>query len=340
MKAFITGATGLIGSHLAEQLRARGDEVVALVRPTSDTRFLQRLGVQMVLGDLSDEDSLRRGMVGADVVFHAAAKVTDWGPWSEFQRDTIDGTHHVLEAMRATGVRRLVHISSVAVYGHQAHCQGIWTEDAPYPTQFLAWEYYPAAKIAAEKLVLGYHEKRWVEASIIRPSWIYGPRDRVSFPRLVQFLKEGPARLIGSGDNYLPLVYAANVAEACILAATKPVAVGRVYNVSSDCRVTQRHYFNAVAQALGLRPVTRSLPTPVAMAIANLIEVPARLLGRKEPPVMSRFGLYIITSQGVFDCTRARQELGWQPRVGFEEGLARTIEWYKAEYPDYVRGLS
>ena len=336
MRAFITGATGLAGSHLAEQLVARGDEVVALVRPTSDTRFLQRLGIRMVSGGLSDQESLQRGMAGADVIFHAAAKVTDWGPWSEFQRDTIDGTHRVLEAMRATGVRRMVHISSVAVYGHQAHRGGIWTEDAPYPTQFLAWEYYPAAKIAAEKLVLGYHQKKWVEASIIRPSWIYGPRDRASFPRLVRFLKEGPALLIGSGDNYLSLVYAGNVAEACILAATKPVALGRVYNVSSDCRVTQRQYFNAVARTLGLEPVTRSLPIPVAMTVANLIEIPARLLRKKDPPAMSRFGFYIIINQGVFDCTRAREELGWQPQVGFEEGLARTIEWYKAEYPDHI----
>ncbi|MBI3949303.1 MAG: NAD-dependent epimerase/dehydratase family protein [Acidobacteria bacterium] len=332
MKAFITGATGLAGGHLVEQLLVRGDEVAALVRPTSDTRFLQRLGAPMVTGDLSDQASLQRGMTGADVVFHTAAKVTDWGPWPEFQRDTIDGTHRVLEAMRATGVRRLVHVSSVAVYGQQAHRGGIWTEEAPYPTHFLAWEYYSVAKIAAEKLVLGYHQKKWVEATIIRPSWIYGPRDRASFPRLVQFLKDGPALLIGKGDNYLPLVYAGNVAEACILAATKPVASGRIYNVSYDGCVTQRQYFNAVAQALGLRPVTRSLPAPVALALANLIEIPARFIRQKDPPSMSRLGFYIVTNKGVFDTTRAREELGWQPRVGFEEGLAKTIEWYKTEY--------
>jgi nucleoside-diphosphate-sugar epimerase len=336
MRAFITGATGLLGSHIAEQLLERGHEVVALVRPTSDTRFLKRLGAQTLLGDLSDQESLRRGIEGADVVFHAAAKVTDWGPWSEFQRDTIDGTHRVLEAMRAAGVRRIVHISSVAVYGHQAHQGGIWTEDAPYPTHFPAWEYYPVAKIAAEKLVLGYHNKKWVDATVIRPSWVYGPRDRASFPRLVQFLKHGPALLVGSGDNYLPLVYAGNVAEACILAATKPIALGRVYNISDDCRITQRQFFNAVAHALGLKPLTKRLPLPVAMMLANLIEIPARLIRKKDPPGLSRFGLYLITNRGVFDSTRARDELGWRPKVGFEEGLAKTIAWYKTEYSDYI----
>lgn len=332
MRAFITGATGLAGSHLAEQLRACGAEVVALVRPTSDTQFLQRLGARLVTGDLSDQESLQRGMAGADVVFHTAAKVSDWGPWSEFQRDTIDGTRRVLEAMRATGVRRIVHMSSVVVYGHQAHRGGIWTEAAPYTTQFMAWEYYGPAKIAAEKLVLGYHQKQWVEASIIRPGWIYGPRDRASFPRLVQFLKEGMACFVGPGDNYLSLVYAGNLADACILAATKEAALGRVYNVSTDCRVMQRQYMNAVAQALGLKPVTRSLPASVAKAIAHVSEISAHLIGKKDPPEMTRYGVYIITNKGTFDSTRAREELGWQPRVGFEEGLARTIEWYKTEY--------
>lgn len=321
----------MVGSHLAEQLVARGDEVVALARQTSDTRFLQRLGVPMVRGDLSDQASLQRGMAGVDVVFHAAAKVTDWGPWSEFQRDTIDGTHRVLEAMRAAGVRRIVHISSAAVYGRQVHRGGIWTENAPYATHFSAWEYYSLAKIAAEKLVLDYHNRRNIDATLIRPSWIYGPRDHTSFPRLVQFLKGGLTFLIGSGDNDLPLVYAGNLAEACILAATNPVALGRVYNVSCDCRISQRQYLNAVAQALSLKPVTRSLPIPIAMTLANIIEIPARLIRKKDPPAWSRFGLYLVTCKGVFDSTRALKELGWQPRTGFEEGLAKTIAWYKMD---------
>lgn len=115
------------------------------------------------------------------------------------------------------------------------------------------------------------------------------------------------------------------------MAATLPVALGRVYHVSCDCRVTQRQYFNAVAQALGLKPVTRSLPIPIAAALANLLDIPARLIRKKDPPAWSRFDLYLVTIKGVFDATRARQELGWQPRTGFEEGLNKTIAWYKAE---------
>lgn len=332
MKAFVTGATGLAGSHLAERLVELGHDVVALVRPTSDTGLLRKLGAQLAIGDLNDQPSIERGMKGADVVFHVAAKVTDWGSWAEFQRDIIDGTRHVLEAMRACGVRRIVYMSSVAVYGYVAHRGGIWNESAPYASHFLAWEHYAPAKIAAEKLALSYHDKNWVEACVIRPGWIYGPRDRASLPRLVQFLKGRMACCIGSGENPVALIYAQNLADACLLAASKPNALGRIFNISTDCQVTQRQYLNALAQGLGLKPVTRSIPLTVALNIARLSEFSARLLQQKEPPTISRYAVYILSNKAVFDCTRARQELGWSPRIGFEEGLAKTIEWFKAEY--------
>lgn len=332
MKAFVTGATGLAGSHLVERLVEQGHEVVAFVRPTSDTGLLKKLGVHLALGDLDDQRSLETGMKGADVVFHIAAKVTDWGSWAEFQRDIIDGTRHVLEAMRACGVRRIVYMSSVAVYGYAAHRGGIWEESSPYASRFLGWEYYAPAKIAAEKLVLSYHHKNWVEACVIRPGWIYGPRDRASLPRLVQFLKGRMACCIGPGDNPVALIYAQNLADACLLAATRPGAFGGIFNISTDCQVTQRQYLNALARGLGLKPVTRSIPAIVALNIARISEFSARLIGQKHPPMISRYAVYILSNKAVFDCTRARQELGWNPRIGFEEGLAKTIEWFKAEY--------
>jgi nucleoside-diphosphate-sugar epimerase len=196
----------------------------------------------------------------------------------------------------------------------------------------MAWEYYTRAKIAAEKLVHRYHQNKWVEAGIIRPGWIYGPRDRASFPRLVEFLKRGPRFLIGSGENCLHLVYAGNVAEACILAGTKEIALGRTYNASNDCRVTQQQYFNAVTHALELEPVTKRLPVSVATSVATLVEVGARLFQKKDPPPITRYGVCVITSNAIFDSSRARKELGWTAAVGFEEGLANTLAWYKSNY--------
>jgi nucleoside-diphosphate-sugar epimerase len=286
----------------------------------------------MVRGDLCDRPLLERGMRGADIVYHAAAKVSDWGPWSEFKRGIINGTHHVLEAMRATCVRRIVHVSSVGVYGYRAHYGGIWTEDAPYAPEFLAWEYYALAKIAAEKQVLRYHQKRWVDASVVRPGWVYGPRDRVSFPRLVAALKEGPRLLIGTGENHIHLVYAGNVAEACILAGTKDTALGRVYNAGNDCRITQRQYITAITEGLGFEPVTKHVPASLAMNLARVAELSARLFRKKDPPSITRYGVLLLMSKAIFDSSRARKELGWKAPVGFEEGLAHTLRWYQDEH--------
>ncbi len=114
----VTGATGLLGSHIVEQLCKRGLPVRALVRPGSDISWLKTQGVELAAGDITDPASLRAACQGVDVVYHAAAKVGDWGPWQEFQRITVDGTRNVVEAAVAAGVRRLVHISSIRAYGY------------------------------------------------------------------------------------------------------------------------------------------------------------------------------------------------------------------------------
>src|SRR5205823_2559702 len=114
----ITGATGQLGSHIAEQLRAAGEKVRALVRPGGDTLFLERIGVELATGDLGEPASIRQALRGASVVYHCAARVSDWGPWHVFQKEVVAGTRHLVEACRAENVGRLLHVSSLSVYGH------------------------------------------------------------------------------------------------------------------------------------------------------------------------------------------------------------------------------
>jgi nucleoside-diphosphate-sugar epimerase len=328
MKAFLTGGTGLLGSHIAAHLVRRGDEVVAFVRPASDTRFLASIGVSLAVISPGDREAMSQAMRGCDVLFHAAARVSDWGTWEEFRTETIETTGHVLEAMVAASVPRLVHISTVGVYGHRSHWGGVWTENDPCATRLMPFEYYPKAKIATEKLVSDYHKAGKVAAVIIRPGWIYGPRDRASLPRLAGMLKSGLVRIVGSGDNRLHLAYAGNVADCCILAAESDAAAGRIYNASNDCQVTQREYIDRVAEALGFKPVTASIPIPVAMAAATLVEFTARMVRSKSPPPLTRPRIYLIANNAVYESRRAREELGWRPAVGFDEGLKRTVDWF------------
>jgi nucleoside-diphosphate-sugar epimerase len=330
---FVTGATGLLGSHIVEQLIHRGERVRALVRPGSDTRFLQSIGVELWLGDLSDAMSLQSGLAGAKVVYHAAAKVGDWGTWGEFQHDTIDGTRCVVEACRAESVQRLVHVSSISAYGHPGPKPGGITEAEPLGTRFWWWDWYTRAKIEAEKLVWQAHEKTHLPVTIIRPGWIYGPRDRTTIFRLAAALKRGSVLLIGNGKNLLNCVYAGNVAEACILAATTPQAIGNAYNVCHDGDITQAEFFQRLAEALDVKPPTRCVPFGPAFSWAFILEAIYRAVNSKRPPYVTRYATWLIGRNTRYSTEKAQRELGWKPRVGYVEGIRKTVEWYRSVTP-------
>jgi nucleoside-diphosphate-sugar epimerase len=320
----VTGARGQLGSHIAEQLRAAGALVRALVRPGKDPAFLRGLGVELIEGDLSDAAVVRRAVAGAAVVYHCAARVSDWGPWSAFEREAVTPTRNLVEACRAEDVGRLLHVSSISVYGHPyVAASGPITEDTPLGQRFWLWDYYPRAKLLAEQIAWDY-----AAVTVVRPSWIYGPRDRVTVPRLVPALLERRVPIIGRGDNLLNLIYAGDVAAGAILAAQDPKAVGRVYNLCSEGEVTQRELLDALTDALALPRIRKRVPYFLAMRFAFLKEAVARLLRRPSPPTITRRAIYLVGRSTQFSTARAREELGWRPRVAVQEGVRRTLEWY------------
>ncbi len=244
----VTGATGQLGSHIAEQLRAAGEKVRALVRPTSDTTWLRAQGVDIETGDLRDPAALRRAVAGADIVYHCAAKVSDWGPWATFEAEAVAGTRNLVEACRSEKVGRLLHVSTISVYGHPKIEPGRQiTEDTPLGQKFWLWDYYPRSKLMAEKLAWEFPA-----VTVVRPSWIYGPRDRITLPRIIPALQQGRVRIIGSGDNLLNIIYVSDVAAGAILAANHPAAQGQAYNLCSEGEVTQKVMINTMTDALGL----------------------------------------------------------------------------------------
>jgi nucleoside-diphosphate-sugar epimerase len=325
----VTGATGLLGSHLAQQLVERGERVRALVRPTSDTSFLQQLGVELAIGDLNDPTSLRRAVEGAEIVYHCAARVGDWGRWRIFQEEIIDATANLLDACRTASVGRVLHVSSIIVYGHPKVVSERFTEDEPLGQNLWVWDYYCRAKIRAEELCRQYPGP----LTIVRPSWIYGPRDRTTLPRVLKALEAGRVGVIGRGDNLLNVVYAADVAEGAIRAANHPNAVGRAYNLSSPGEITQREFLDLLTTALGQPPVRYRFPYRIAFWGAFLAEVVGRAIRLHRPPHFTRYAVALIGRSTRFSIERARTELGWQPRVGIQEGLRRTLEWHKLGSP-------
>src|SRR3954453_19730694 len=176
---FITGATGLVGSHTVEEALRRGHRVRALVRASSDTRLLDSWGVEKVAGDLADPDALRRGVDGAYWVFNCAAKVGDWGTLEEFRRLNVEAFRHLLDAAAEARNEGFVHVSSLGGYEGRDH----YGTDETIPPASESLDAYTRSKVEAEELALRYVSKRGLPLSIVRPGFIYGPLDRTVLPK-------------------------------------------------------------------------------------------------------------------------------------------------------------
>lgn len=319
-RCLITGATGFVGGHLAEACRARGWPVVALVRAGSDARFLESLGVEIRRGELDKPGSL----AGIDVVFHTAAKVGDWGPAEEYRAVNVEGLRGLLEACRGQPLTRFVHFSSLGVYAARDH-HG--TDEAePLPARHM--DGYTQSKVEAENLALEYQRSHGVPVVVLRPGFIYGPRDRTLVPKLVENLRAGIVWYLGSGDQALNTIYVSNLVDAALLAAEKAV-VGRVFNLTDGEYVSKKRFINAVADGMGIkRPWLRS-PVWLAQATAWWMEPLARALRFKNPPRLTQARLKFLGLNLDFSIDRARRELDYRPRVTFDEGIGRTLAWLK-----------
>jgi len=323
----VTGATGLLGSHIVEKLVEMGQPVRALVRPASDMRYLDQWGVEKAFGDITDPASLKPSMEGVECVYHAAAKVGDWGPWQQFVEISIDGTRNMLHAARDAKVKRFLYVSSISAYGHPNGKGLVLDETAPLGVGLYKWSYYSRAKAQAEELAWQYHQRGDVSLTVVKPSWLYGRRDRASMRRLITAIRAGKGKLVGDGSNRLNLAHAENVAEGCILAAGSDQAVGQSYNMASDGDITQSEYFNRIAECIGAGPVRKKVPYGIARTAAFAMEMFGHALRTSKPPLVTRYAVWLMGRQCFFSSEKAREHLGWSPTVSYDEGIPRAVAW-------------
>ena len=323
----VTGATGMLGSHIAEKLVARGRRVRAIVRPGSDQRFLQTLGVELVMGNLTDPEACAHAVEGVDVVYHSAAKVGDWGPWRDFQTGCIDATRNLAEAASRARIRRFLHISSTSAYGHPDEGGPPIDETAPMGQNMWIWDAYTRSKVESEMLLWERADTKNLPLTVIRPSWLYGERDRTTTVRLVDRLRNRKVLLIGKGDNPLSAVYAGIVADAAILAANDLASVGEAYNITNQGPITQRVFLNLMAEACGAPIVRREVPFKVAYAAAFLMEAKGRFLHQAQPPWVTRYATWLMGRELEYSTEKARTQLGWSPGLTYRESIFRTVNW-------------
>ena len=197
----VTGATGFLGRYLVEQLRARGDQVRALVR--REDPDLRRCGAQLCLSDLGDAQGVAAACRDVETVYHVAGVAGIWGPWDYFHAVNTVGTRHVLDGCLAGGVRKLVYTSSPSVTFDGGDQSGV-DESAPYPREWLC--HYPHSKALAEQLVLAANDRSGLLTCALRPHLIWGPRDRHLIPRLWERARRGQLRRVGTGTNRVDII--------------------------------------------------------------------------------------------------------------------------------------
>jgi nucleoside-diphosphate-sugar epimerase len=336
MRALVTGATGFLGSHLVEGLLEAGHEVRALVRNPSKGQFLADGGAEIVLGDVTMPATLVSATQGVDVVFHSAALVSNWAPWSAYLETTVQGTENLLAAAERTGVKRIVHVSTTRVYDDR-HCrrERNITEDAPHGQRgFRPMGAYAHAKVLAEAVVRRFASR--VPISIVRPAWIYGPRDELIVPSLLRFLRKPGARWPGRVDPCSDAIHVTDVADCAITAALHPRAVGQAYNASPHRRLSVREFLGAFADELDIKMPTRSAPAFLARWCAHLSEGWASLCGSRTPPMINRAGVAILTEDVRYDSAKAEREIGWRSQVELADGVAHTVRWLRERFPEFA----
>ncbi len=326
-RALVTGATGFIGSHVAERLVRDGWHVRTLVRPSSQTEFVDSLGVEKVVGDLTDARSIQEAVQGCDVVVHCAAMVGDWGPVEQYRKVNVEGMRHLLDAAAEQGVRRFVHVSSLGVYEARDHYGT--DESVPPPRQHI--DGYTQTKVESEELALQYHRERGLPVVVLRPGFVYGPRDRTVLPRLLEAIRTGRFRYFGSGNQALNAIFVGNLVEAVVLALEKDNAVGQVYNLTDDEPISKRRFVGTIARLAGYPEPQKSIPLWLAKLLASVLEWRARRKGSTKPPIVNKARVKFLGLNLDFSCEKAKRELGYKPPYSFEEGMKITMTWFKEQ---------
>ena len=338
MKAYVTGGTGFIGSHLVEHLIDQGYRVTCLIRKTSNLRWLKHLlaaplyppasggkggaQVELVTGDLHDSDALVDHVRDADLVFHLAG-LTKAPDAATYDRVNAEGTKHLIEACLGaqTSLDRFVYCSSLAAVGPSSNATPKAEDVTPQPLTD-----YGSSKLKGEMIVREYADR--LPITIVRPPAVYGPRDADIF-LFFQMINRGVIPILGDADKLLSLVHVKDLVAGIYTAAISERAIGETYFLTDGDIHTWRGIERVIADVLEKRPLKVKVPFFLLDCISILTEIVAKIT--RQTPTLNRQKVQDLKQRfWICDSTKAQKELSYRPVYSLEKGIQETADWYRA----------
>jgi nucleoside-diphosphate-sugar epimerase len=309
--AFVTGASGFIGGALTKRLIAEGWTVNALARSEKSAKVVRELGATAVKGDLDDVGAMTEGAKGADVAFHCAAHLGEWGNASDFERVNVTGTANAVQAAREAGVPRFVHVGTEAAL---MHGQPLVNVDETAPLQPDSKALYSRTKARAEQVA------RAGGAVVIRPRLVWGPGDTTILPALTHAVRKRRFAWVDGGRHHTSTTHVDNVVEGLLLGARKG-APGEAYFVTDGEPQVFRDFITSLLATQGVEIPERSLPRSVAGAVTAAGEAAWRVLPLPGQPPLTSFGFWFLSQECTIDISRARRDLGYIPVTSVPQGM-------------------
>ncbi|NIM47629.1 MAG: NAD-dependent epimerase/dehydratase family protein [Candidatus Aenigmarchaeota archaeon] len=323
MKIFVTGGTGFIGSHLVKALVSEGNQVFVLTSKKEKIKEVENLGAEAVLGHLKSLAFLKKVLKGIEEVYHLAAIRDRWGTnRQEYQEVNVLGTKNLLEASKKNKIKHFIFCSSVTVLGYPEETP--ICESSPCVPKTL----YGQSKHQAEQLVKRY-QKKGLPTTIIRPTVAYGPGDTAGMMlKLCKLVKEKKFKIVGNGKNRLHLIYVDDLINGLFL-ARNPRTFGQTYILTYKNSITVNELVKLVASILKVKISLQYVPLRFAKIVGFLMENFYYVVRIKKEPLVTRSKVDLFTKNQIYDVSKAKKELGFSSKIGYREGVKKTIHWYK-----------
>jgi nucleoside-diphosphate-sugar epimerase len=336
-KVLLTGATGFIGSHIAEFFFNNNIPVVCLVRRSSDVSFLKELDLEIAQGDIRDIGSVEQAVKNVDFVIHTAGRSSDWGKYQDFYENNVTGTLNVLKACASSKIKDIIITGSVSSYGEENSIT-VKDENSPYNSHYKyfcgkifpsAMNFYRDTKAVLTQMSIEFAENNDLNLTVIEPVWVYGEREfNTGFYEYLKTVKNGMKFMPGNKFNKFHVIYAGDLAKAYYLAYEKKLrGINRI--IVGNPEPERMHLIHSMfCRTAGLKP-PKLIPKLFMYPAGFILELTSAILRTSKPPLLSRSRINMMYDNIEFSVDKAKKLLGFTAETSLEEGISKTVDWYK-----------